>query len=201
MEEQICPSCGSNNINTSTADKQLAIPFNPPIPYKTIVNHCAECDETGDFFNENENTLTSILDQGKKSSMDLMIKTLTTNNYSMAYIERAFDLSPRTMMRWKRGEFSDSALALMRTVSIFPFVIDVVDSQFDISYAKKRLLMESAQLLFDFEKIKSTTLETPLGNIDILCGFRPSSTASNKNMEIQQSSSLRTISNNNVNII
>ena len=175
QDEKTCPSCGSKNIEVLSKDKVVSIPLSNALSYKATIDRCRDCDMKGDFLRVNETQINSLLEQGKKSSMESLINGLVRNNgYSMAYMERAFDLAPRTMMRWKDGKFSDSALALIRITSTYPWIVEVADAQYNPTYAKKRLIEEGVQTYFEFAKdydeIIGGTMKNAHGFVTVIAG-------------------------------
>jgi hypothetical protein len=60
-----------------------------------------------------------------------ILDDLNRSNISMAMLEPVFDLPARTLTRWKHGDFSSSALALLRIVSTFPWIIHVAEEKFN----------------------------------------------------------------------
>ncbi len=138
-----CPACGSSNVQSRVEKREIKIPLAAATAYEAVVNDCSDCETTGDFAKVNDKNIAQILDQARKSNLATLINRLVEKDkMSMAYMERALDLPARTMMRWKSGEVSAGALALMRIVATYPFTVEVADRQFDSLYASKRLAQE-----------------------------------------------------------
>lgn len=143
MQSVSCPACGSSNVQSKVENREIKIPLAAATVYKAVVNFCRDCETTGDFAKVNDKTIAEVLDQARKVNLASLINgVVEKEKMSMAYMERALDLPARTMMRWKSGEVSAGALALMRIVATYPFVIEVADNQFDSLYASKRLAQE-----------------------------------------------------------
>jgi len=138
-----CPACGSTNIEESFEDRSMIVPLAPAAQYSALIDHCRDCDTRGDFQRANTARIQFAVQHAKKASLGILISGLMENgDYSMAAMERILGLSQRTMMRWKGGNFSDSALALIRFVSTYPWLLDVADARFDRTYAQQRLAIE-----------------------------------------------------------
>jgi transcriptional regulator with XRE-family HTH domain len=76
-----------------------------------------------------------------------MLDELARQGLSMAYLERALSLSPRTIARWKNGELSASALALLRLVRCFPWLLKVARADFDNDKAHAELCSEALRVM------------------------------------------------------
>jgi len=110
----------------------------PEFTYKKEKYTCQDCEEWGDFALKNDQSFSLAQRGAQAFSMKEMAETLSEKKHvSMAYIERAFELPVGTVARWKQGKFSASSLALMRTVFIYPFLVNVAASGFDSRVAKK----------------------------------------------------------------
>lgn len=72
-----------------------------------------------------------------KTSVPRMLELLGAHGMSMAYIERALDLPVGTAVRWKAGECSAAALALLRIITTFPWVVEVAESGLDPSHVRR----------------------------------------------------------------
>ncbi len=146
--ELTCPSCGSKNVESLSETKDLSLPFSPTFKYQAQLNRCSDCGMTADLEDKNEQILLPLLEEARTASVVNMLTQLTEKNgMGMARMERALELPQRTMMRWKSGDCSAGALALLRIVTTYPFTIDVADEHFDPLYATRRLAQESVNAL------------------------------------------------------
>lgn len=133
-----CPACGSSDVDTRTEKREIPIPLASAAVYEAVVNVCRVCETAGDFAKVNDKAMILALDAAKKSSLsDLICQIVEKNKMSMAYMERALDLPARTMMRWKSGEVSAGALALMRIVATYPWTVEVADERYDPAFAMR----------------------------------------------------------------
>lgn len=68
---------------------------------------------------------------------------------TMAMFERVFELPTRTLTRWKGGDFSASALALLRIVATYPWIIEVAEHKFERNYASFVVIKIAASELLE----------------------------------------------------
>ena len=73
-----------------------------------------------------------------------MLEDMNNAGISMAMFERVFELPPRTLTRWKAGDFSSSALALLRIAATFPWIIKVAEHKFEHKHAGYALITAAA---------------------------------------------------------
>ncbi len=132
-----CPSCGSESIAIEEREDTAQAVFGPKVAYKEIVYKCNECDFSFTDEDAMPNGYIGALEQSRKQSVGLILDSLSRTGYSMAAAERALELPARTLSRWKSGQdLSAAALALLRIINIYPWVIEVADSKYDERYAK-----------------------------------------------------------------
>lgn len=143
----ICPSCGSKELATDTSKKLYPIVYGKPAEWAEIVYHCLACGESGDFSDDNDSLAEKAIELAKKQSVNIMLDSLVERGLKMTYLERAFELPPKTIARWKVGGSSASSIALIRIIRTFPWIIDVADAHFDPLIAKKKLIAGAAQVL------------------------------------------------------
>ncbi len=72
-----------------------------------------------------------------------MLEMLSDSGVTMAYLERALGLPARTAERWKAGESSAAALALLRTITSFPWILEVADGGFERQATDAAILVQS----------------------------------------------------------
>lgn len=125
-----CPFCDSNEVKKITIEETFTIPFceDAVIPHETF--KCNACEEEGDFDNSLDKALTSDIDKANLMSAPELINKLTEDGITMTYLEKALRLPFRTTSRWKRGEISRSALALLRFIRFSPQLLEVADDNF-----------------------------------------------------------------------
>ena len=142
-----CPACGSENLESLSETRCAIVPYGPPVGYSAAYHRCNECHEEGDFADENESALATAEKKAVDNSMCAMIDYLANSGVTMAHFERALSLPQRTVARWKAGASSAPAVALMRVVRTYPWMLEVADSNFDQDHAR-RVLLEQAAAVF-----------------------------------------------------
>lgn len=144
----VCPSCGSDNVASSVQRKAISVPFGPAQQYDARVDLCNDCELEGDFFDTNEKAVADALAAARKASaISMMNQLVEKNGLGMAHMERVLELPARTMMRWKIGDCSAGALALLRILTTYPWTLDVADAQFDPTYSRRRLAEEGLKAI------------------------------------------------------
>jgi len=125
-----CPICGENSTNSRTEKRNIGDGFIGFSEIEEIIHKCSGCrEEWGDEGNDAK------YDAGIKKLLETgvpdMIESLKTKGITQAYFERSLRIPQRTMARWSRGEISDSAVALMKVILTFPWILEVADNDFD----------------------------------------------------------------------
>ncbi|MFH1652613.1 MAG: hypothetical protein ABIE74_01000 [Pseudomonadota bacterium] len=143
-----CPVCGSSEVKKQVCSETSMLTAGPNFSYEQDIYLCKTCGEQGDFALVNDSKFLEAYKTAQIVSMKNMIETLTNiQGISMAFFERAFELPTRTLTRWKNGEFSATALALLRTVYTYPWIAQVAASKFNDRIAKTTLLREGLHLI------------------------------------------------------
>ena len=155
-----CPVCGSTNTQKRTSSSSVQVLYGPSVTYVTIENQCRDCGEEGDFDAENDNQIEHALESSKKASVTPMLNALAAQGISNAYLERALGLPTRTVARWKNGELSSSALALLRIVRTFPWILEVADNGFSQDVVASSLIRTAGELISNV--IQKTTTDRTL---------------------------------------
>ena len=172
MATIVCPSCGSKKLATVMDKKSFPIVYGMPAEWDEKVYHCLICGERGDFSDNNDELAEKAIDLAKKQSVNTMLDSLVESGIKMAYLERAFELPPRTSSRWKAGASSASSIALIRIIRTFPWIVDVADAHFEPRFAAKRLLQEAGQVVYDAAveantKLTSIAVVVDTGKVNI----------------------------------
>ena len=137
MNKKQCPVCGGVNLKHNFVKKTIG---DNEI---SLVNYvCHDCGEEGDFFNENDVKISKALMQKHLEESLEILSRLEQQKRNFAGIERALNIPQRTFSKWKNKKTKPSApaIALLRFLDIFPWLIDVADNKFDKNIAK-RLVM------------------------------------------------------------
>jgi DNA-binding transcriptional regulator YiaG len=147
-ENIICPACGSHHLTRSEEVDSSQLTLGAEFNFIKEVYTCNVCGESGDFALTNDSKFEVAQKNAQIHSMKAMVEGLSEEkDISMAYFERAFELPVRTLTRWKTGDFSSAALALLRTVRTYPFIVDVAASGFDPDFARRQLYLEGAKVI------------------------------------------------------
>lgn len=99
-----CPACGSVELNTKIGKVTLPSIYGESVQYEERIDCCSICGECGDFAGENDSHIEEALAKSKKQMVNSMLDDLTKRGIKMTFLERALELPPRTVSRWKRGE-------------------------------------------------------------------------------------------------
>jgi transcriptional regulator with XRE-family HTH domain len=153
-----CPACGSDSISTSYRDAEIEIPYARPAQYSAVSNVCGVCGTEGDFLGENDSRVAEAIKTSTRESVRSMIDQLAEAGVSMAYIERVLGLPQRTMARWKAGEVSSPAVALLRLVSTYPWLLSVAEESFEFSFAQQKLIEEASRALHEFVRRRKVSV-------------------------------------------
>jgi transposase-like protein len=142
-----CPACGSYETirHEKRSFGQLTLGEN--FSFKEIYYVCDSCHEEGDFLAETDENYSAA---EKKAQANLVKKTLDDMNsmgITMAMLERVLELPIRTLTRWKNGDFSASALALLRILATYPWIIEVAEHKFNKKYALCSIVTAAANAL------------------------------------------------------
>lgn len=144
---QACPWCGSDAVAAEEQVESFGVVYGPSITFLAVTNTCDACGESGDSGKVNDPKFALAKEQSVKASVPSMLDELGKHDCTMAYMERSLDLPTRTIARWKAGETSASAIALLRLVRTYPWLLQVADSGFDPVVARGILVREAGRAL------------------------------------------------------
>ena len=142
-----CPACGSQDIREEQVSESMPIPYGSTASFTTTQHTCNVCGESGDFSGVNSSIINDAIRKSSAESAAAMLEYLAQSGISSAYFERAMRLPMRTTSRWKSGELSAAALALLRSVRTYPWLLEVADANFTPIVASTKLLGASAGVL------------------------------------------------------
>lgn len=144
MTTKFCPVCDSDNIEIKKDYRKLVVPFAEPVLQEISVCHCKDC--LSDILLESEPkkiVQNKILERSKESVPELL-KKVNECGYSDSRLERALNLAPHTINRWKQGsQVSAAAIALSRFISILPELTLVAESGFNEAFARAAILKKT----------------------------------------------------------
>ncbi|QWV97453.1 hypothetical protein KP005_19295 [Geomonas nitrogeniifigens] len=142
-----CPFCGSSDISSDEQEKRLALPLHKPVPYKITVHRCNNCEEVGDFTGENDRIIAKVKEAVTKDSVLQLLHELSERGIKMTIIERSLGLPPKTINRWKTGESSAAAIALLRIVRTLPWVLEVAAEKYRPEIIREKIFEAAARVL------------------------------------------------------
>lgn len=148
MNKIYCPVCGSDDLKKEASKEVERVVFGPIFNYEKVIYTCNSCGEKGDFAQVNDAKFLEARKHSIDTSIKSVIETLSEENeISMAYFERAFELPMRTLTRWKGGDYSATAIALLRVVKTYPWITEVAAHKFEQHFSQKTLLNQAASTL------------------------------------------------------
>lgn len=149
MNNITCPICNSKELTSEVSTQTDQLPLGPQFDFKKVIYTCSNCGEKGDFERVNDSKFLEAYKPALVESVKQMINKLSEeNDISMAYFERVFELPVRTLTRWKSGDFSATAVALLRTVKTFPWITEVAENKFEPTLAAATLIQESGNTIY-----------------------------------------------------
>ncbi|MGP1602419.1 hypothetical protein [Treponema sp.] len=144
MNKKQCPVCGGVNLERSFVKKTIG---GNEI---SLVNYvCHDCGEEGDFFNENDKKISGAFVQKHLDESLEILSRLEQQKRNFAGIERALNIPQRTFSKWKNKKTKPSApaIALLKFLDIFPWLVDIADNKFDKIAADNILLKYACNLI------------------------------------------------------
>lgn len=129
-----CPVCNSENIEIKKDYRKILVPFAEPVFQEVSVCHCQDCLSDILLDSESKKAVQNRIAEHARESVPALLKKVNENGYSDSRIERALNLAPHTINRWKQGrQVSAAAVALSRFISIYPDLILVAESGYKTS--------------------------------------------------------------------
>lgn len=130
-----CPACGHTKLEMRVERRSYSVHFGPNAEFDEKVHACKQCSfEWGDA---DDTPVIEALARADKQAAVWIIARLEEQGISNAYLERACGLPQRTLARWKTGEVSAAAVALLRFLITFPWLLRVADGNYDPKLARK----------------------------------------------------------------
>lgn len=143
-----CPFCGSENVSPKEVVENYPIPFCDAAEIKHKVYFCHDCEEEGDFDGTDDKRVLAAIKKADARSAAKLMDDLSADGITMTYLEKALRIPFRTTARWKRGNISHSALALLRLVRFSPHLLEAADDNFS-DEAKARYQLSQSFMLFN----------------------------------------------------
>lgn len=141
MRAKTCPVCDSENIEIKKEYRTLYVPLAEPVLQEISVCHCKDCLSEILLDSEPKKAVQNRIMEHAKESVPVLLKKVNENGFSDSRVERALNLAPHTINRWKQGcQVSAAAVALSRFMSILPELTTVAEAGFDETFARKAIL-------------------------------------------------------------
>ena len=132
-----CPVCDSKNIEIIHKVKKIFVPMADFANQNVWVCHCKECGARIRLDSDSQEEVERQKKIKGDESMPSLIEKINNAGYSDARLERALDLAPHTVYRWKQGkQISATVLALTRYIASQPKLIDFAEEGFADSNLK-----------------------------------------------------------------
>ncbi len=141
----ICPACGSQQVSCSENENFGQLTLGPKFSFKEINYKCESCGEEGDFLAETDKNYFASQKEAQSNFVKHILENMNNAGITMAMFERVFELPARTLTRWKNGDFSSSALSLLRIVATYPWIIEVAENKFEKNFSRCAVITAAAQ--------------------------------------------------------
>jgi hypothetical protein len=174
-----CVACGSQDITRFEKETMTSLTLGSEFSFKEIFYVCNSCKEEGDFFEETDKNYLIAQKDAQVAFVKKVLDSMSKSDITMAMFERVFELPLRTLTRWKGGDFSSSALALLRILATYPWIIDAAEHGFEKNYSRGVLISAAAQELKKESNIDTAIPRTEvISNAYFLVKVSPSQTES-----------------------
>ncbi len=151
-ESVICPSCGSNAVSRHEKNSFGQLTLGHQFSYKAVSFKCKTCNEEGDFLGISDQNYMDAQKDAQTTFAKNILENMSSVGITMAMFERVFELPTRTLTRWKNGDFSAGALALLRIIATYPWIVEVAEHKFERSYASFVVIKAAANELHEQRK-------------------------------------------------
>jgi len=134
-----CPACGSDSLRKISKEYKVSEPYAQQKTMDLVAYHCDSCGSEGDFSGEADKVIETAIEESKLESIQSIIESFHSRGISMASLERALELPQRTLTKWNSGRVkpTNSAVALLRMIRTFPWLVDVADYRYDYDISQK----------------------------------------------------------------
>lgn len=138
MSTKICPACGSEHIETKKSLQFFHDFFAGSVEVEVTEDECLVCGADGDFESVNDEETKHALETIKKNGAKNIINGFSSHGFNLAAIERALELPQRTLSKWRNDSAPTAAgLSLLKFISIFPWLINVADTNFNFEQSQE----------------------------------------------------------------
>ncbi len=155
-----CPFCGSENVNKQERIENYPVPFCEDAEIRHSEYYCNDCEEEGDFDGTADEQMIADIKRAGAASAAKLMDDLAAMQITMSYLEKSLRIPFRTTSRWKRGEISQSALALLRVIRFSPQLLQVADENFSVRAQAMYQLSRPCHLLGNWFDNTAETVKT-----------------------------------------
>lgn len=168
MDTSECPICDSKNIEIKEEVENVFVPMAEPALQKVRICHCNDCNSDIRLSSDPQEVVEQRIKEKANESMPSLIEKINNAGYSDVRLERALDLAPHTVYRWKQGkQISATVLALARYIASQPKLIDFAEEGF----ADSDLKVNVGNSEEDFPELENDEYQTDghyqLGNVAV----------------------------------
>lgn len=146
MEIKLCSYCGGNDVTVVDKPYTLSEPYGGEAIIQSHVFLCNTCGFLADDSEYNDPLIQEGLAVLRRQSMVNVLTELNNLGLSNASMERTLGLPARTLARWKNESSlkpSAAALALMKIIRTFPWILAVADQRYDKKSAQAMVLEQA----------------------------------------------------------
>ena len=161
MTELICPACGSTDVQVISKTQRIQESFGIYEDIESVENICQICNTTGDFLDSNTSLITETISKLKVKVAISILESLQSEGKSLASMERALNIPQKTFAKWKNGATNPSAtgVTLLKFIKLFPWLLDVADSNFDQQKSHQIMLKAASEKWMEYRKNQNYTKE------------------------------------------
>jgi len=161
-EEKFCLDCLSTNLENKTIEDFVSAPYGPAVPCRVNVSICRDCGQKNEATGANDDLRRAALEKSAALSIPKMVDLLSLH-YSMAGIERALRLSPKSLSQWKEKKTTSSnGMSLLRIYATCPWLVEVAANNFDKAKVLEIVGRHLNDIISDSKKSTSTaTVKQP----------------------------------------
>lgn len=152
MENKLCSYCGGHDVTVVDKPYTLSEPYGGEAIIQSHVFLCNTCGFLADDSEYNDPLIQEGLAGLKRQAMINILTELNSLGLSNASMERTLGLPTRTLARWKNEPAlkpSAAALALMKIIRTFPWILAVADQRYDQKSAQAMVLQQAFSSLME----------------------------------------------------
>ncbi len=145
MNKQRCTFCESENVTLEIKCRHASLADRTDFSYSATIRSCKDCGTITEAEEESKVDFALAHTNAKKQSIEAICAHLSDEGVTMAYVERAFGLSQRTISRWKSQGCSAAAMALLNLVDSMPWLTKIAEMKFDPASVDREVFMQAGK--------------------------------------------------------